>query len=103
MITNRLTPLQLKAIVADEPCHIRRPDNLASELHMGVEALFGFTPGVLAGSATDGGAGRACHEEVLLMGSEPEGYVEGSLKICELYLESPLLSVSGVTGTNLRK
>src|SRR5207247_4446735 len=30
-------------------------------------------------------------------------YAEGVLKICELYLESPLPCVSGVTGANLRK
>jgi bla regulator protein BlaR1 len=46
---------------------------------------------------------HACDEEVLLMGSEPQDYAEGILKICELYLKSPLPCVSGVTGTNLRR
>jgi len=46
---------------------------------------------------------RACDEEVLLLGSEPEVYAQGILKICQLYLESPLPCVSGVTGANLKK
>lgn len=46
---------------------------------------------------------RACDDEVLMMGSEPKAYAEGIVKICELYLESPLPCVSGVTGTNVRK
>jgi len=45
---------------------------------------------------------RACDEEVLLGGSEPQAYAEGILKICELYLESPLPCVPGVAGGNLR-
>jgi Mg-chelatase subunit ChlD len=46
---------------------------------------------------------RACDEEVLRMGSEPEAYAEGILKVCESYLESPLPCVAGVTGANLKK
>jgi hypothetical protein len=37
------------------------------------------------------------------MGSDPQVYAESILKICELYLESPLPWVSGATGANLRK
>src|SRR5207247_9034330 len=44
----------------------------------------------------------ACDEEVLQLGSEPRVYAEGILKICKLYVESPLVCVSGVTGSNLR-
>ena len=43
-ITDRLTPPQLKAIVAHELCHVRRRDNLATTIHMSVEALFWFHP-----------------------------------------------------------
>ena len=46
---------------------------------------------------------RACDEEVLRMGSEAEAYAEGILKVCELYLQSPLSCVAGVTGANLKK
>lgn len=33
----------------------------------------------------------------------PETYAEGVLRICELYLKSPLPFVTGVTGSNLKK
>lgn len=46
---------------------------------------------------------NACDEEVLRSGSDPEVYAGGILKICELYLASPLPCVSGVTGSNLKK
>jgi bla regulator protein blaR1 len=46
---------------------------------------------------------RACDEQVLLLGNEPEVYAQGILKICELYLESPLPCVSGVTGSHLKR
>src|SRR5215467_4018475 len=32
-----------------------------------------------------------------------QAYAEGILKVCEVYLESPLACVSGVTGSNLKK
>jgi len=103
-IMDRLTSPQLKAIVAHELCHIRRRDNLATAVHMGVEALFWFHPLVWwLGARLMEERERACDEEVLLAGSEPQAYAEGILKICELYLESPLPCVSGVTGANLRK
>lgn len=103
-ITDRLTPPQLKAVVAHEQCHVRRRDNLATAIHMGVEALFWFHPLVWwLGARLMEERERACDEEVLLMGSEPAVYAEGILKICELYLESSMPCVSGVTGANLRK
>ena len=103
-ITDRLTPPQLKTIVAHELCHIRRRDNLTAAIHMGVEALYWFHPLVWwLGARLMEERERACDEEVLLMGSDPGAYAEGILKICELYLESPLRCVSGVAGANLRK
>jgi bla regulator protein BlaR1 len=103
-ITERLTPPQLKAIVAHELCHVRRHDNLSTAIHMGVEALFWFHPLVWwLGARLMAERERACDEEVLLIGNEPKSYAEGILKICELCLESPLPCVSGVTGANLRR
>jgi hypothetical protein len=46
---------------------------------------------------------RACDEEVLRNGGEPRAYAEGILKICELYLASPLACVAGVTGGDLKR
>jgi beta-lactamase regulating signal transducer with metallopeptidase domain len=43
-ITKHLTPSQLEAILAHELCHVRRHDNLATGIHMAVEAVFWFHP-----------------------------------------------------------
>ncbi len=103
-IMDSLTPPQLEAIVAHELCHIRRRDNLATAIHMGVEALFWFHPLVWwLGARLMEERERACDEQVLLMGTEPVAYAEGILKVCELYLESPLACVAGVTGANLKR
>jgi len=45
---------------------------------------------------------RACDEEVLRVVSEPEIYAQGILNVCRFYLASPLTSISGVTGANLK-
>jgi bla regulator protein BlaR1 len=103
-IVERLTPHQLEAVLAHELCHVRRRDNLTAAVHMMVEAIFWFHPLVWwIGARLVDERERACDEEVLLMGSEPQTYAEGILKVCERYLESPLPFVSGVTGANLRK
>jgi bla regulator protein BlaR1 len=103
-ITNCLTPPQLEAVLAHELCHVRRRDNLTTAIHMTVEAVFWFHPLVWwLGARLMEERERACDEEVLLLGSEPEVYAEGILKICELYLESPLPYVAGVTGANLKR
>ena len=103
-IMDRLTPPQLKAIMAHELCHIRRRYHVATAIHMGVETLFWFHPLVWwLGARLMEERERAGDEEVLLAGSEPQVYAEGILKICGLYLESPSPFVSGMTGANLRK
>ena len=103
-IENHLTPQQLKSILDHELCHIRRRDNLATAIHMAVEAIFWFHPLVWwLGARLMEERERACDEEVLRAGNEPQTYAEAILKICELYLESPLPCISGITGSNLRQ
>jgi bla regulator protein BlaR1 len=103
-IHERLTPIQLDAIVAHELCHVRRRDNLAAAIHMLVEALFWFHPLVWwIGARLVEERERACDEEVLRLGNQPETYAESILNVCRLYLESPLACVSGVTGSDLKK
>jgi uncharacterized protein (TIGR03435 family) len=46
---------------------------------------------------------RACDEEVLRMGSDPQAYAEAILQVCEFYLQAPLACVSGVSGADLKK
>lgn len=87
-ITDCVTPPQMEAIVAHELCHVRRRDNLATALHMAVEALFWFHPLVWwLGARLVEERERACDEEVLLMGGEPEVYAEGILRICLVWPE----------------
>jgi bla regulator protein BlaR1 len=103
-IADRLTDAQLQAIIAHELCHVRRRDNLAAAVHMLVEALFWFHPLVWwIGARLVDERERACDEDVLRLGSDPQAYAEGILKVCEFYLESPLLCAAGVTGSNLKK
>ncbi len=103
-ILNRLTPEQLKAILAHELCHIRNRDNLIAAIHMFVETVFWFHPLVWwIGKRMVAERERACDEEVVRMGNEPRAYAEGILNVCKLYVESPLACVSGVTGADLKK
>ncbi len=103
-ISARLTDAQLEAILAHELCHVRYRDNLAAAMHMLVEALFWFHPLVWwIGSRLVEERERACDEEVLTQGSNPQVYAEGILKVCEFYLESPLFCAAGVTGSNLKR
>jgi bla regulator protein BlaR1 len=103
-MADRLSGAQMEAIITHELCHVRRRDNLTSAIHMLVEALFWFHPLVWwIGARMVDERERACDEEVLLQGSDPQIYAEGILKVCEFYLESPLVCAAGVTGSNLKK
>ena len=46
---------------------------------------------------------RACDEQVLQLGKQPQVYAESILKVCEFCVESPLTCVSGITGADLKK
>jgi bla regulator protein BlaR1 len=103
-IFGRLTPAQLKAVIAHELCHVQHRDNLIAAIHMFVESVFWFYP--LAwwiGKRMVEERERACDEEVLRSGSEPGVYAQGILQVCKSYLESPLVCASGVTGSDLKK
>lgn len=103
-ITERLTKPQLEAVLTHEQCHIQRRDNLTAAIHMIVEAVFWFHPLIWwIGARLVEERERACDEDVLRRGSEPQVYALGILKVCELYVESPLTCVAGVTGKNLKK
>jgi bla regulator protein blaR1 len=103
-ISERLTDEQMEAIMVHELCHARRHDNLAAALHMFVEAIFWFHPLTWwVGKGLLDERERACDEEVLQLGVDPQGYAESILKICEFYVQSPLLCTSGVTGSSLKK
>jgi bla regulator protein blaR1 len=103
-ITQWLKPAQLEAVLAHELCHVRRGDNLTGAVHLLVEVLFWFYPLVWwMRTRLVEERERACDEDVLRMGREPEAYAESILAVCKLYLGSPLPCVSGVGGANLRR
>jgi uncharacterized protein (TIGR03435 family) len=103
-IDRHLSPVQLRAVLEHEWCHIRRRDNLTSALHMLVEAVCWFHPLVWwVGARLVDERERACDEQVLRACGEPEAYAESILNVCKLYVESPLACVSGVSGSDLKK
>lgn len=80
----KLTDAQLESVIAHELCHVRRHDNLAAALHMLVEAVFWFHPLVWwIGARLVDERERACDEEVVRLGSDPQIYAESILKVCE--------------------
>jgi bla regulator protein BlaR1 len=100
----RFTTAQIEAILAHEIAHARRRDNFAAMLHMAVEALFWFHPLVWwIGARLVDERERACDEEVVGRGTEPDVYAESILKTCQFYVESPLACVAGVTGSDLKR
>ena len=49
-IVERLTPAQLRAVIAHERCHVRCHDNLAAAIHTVAEAIF-FRRSLVVGAA----------------------------------------------------
>jgi beta-lactamase regulating signal transducer with metallopeptidase domain len=102
-ISERLTDAQLRAVIIHELWHVRRRDNLAAALHMVIEAIFWFYPFVWwIGARLTEERERSRDEDVLSLGSDPQTYAEGILKVCEFYVESPLFCAAGVTSSKLK-
>jgi beta-lactamase regulating signal transducer with metallopeptidase domain len=103
-IVDRLRPSELEAVLAHELCHVRRRDNLFASIHMVAEAVFWFHPLVWwIGARMLEERERACDEGVLSLGNQPRVYADAILNVCKLYVESPLVCVSGVTGSDIGK
>jgi uncharacterized protein (TIGR03435 family) len=103
-ISGRLDTAQLNAILAHEVWHVRRRDNLTAVMHMFVGAVFWFYPLVWwLGARLVEERERACDEEAVRCGSEPQVYADGILNVCKFCAEAPLVCISGVTGGNLKR
>ncbi|HLK64080.1 MAG TPA: M56 family metallopeptidase [Bryobacteraceae bacterium] len=100
----RLSPCEMKAILAHELCHVQRHDNLLVSIHMIVEAIFWFHPLVWwIGARLIEERECACDEDVVSRGNAPDLYAEALLKVCKWSTESPPACVAGVTGGNLKR
>jgi beta-lactamase regulating signal transducer with metallopeptidase domain len=101
-ITEHLSSEELAVVVSHEACHLERCDNLTAAAHMVVEALFWFHPLVWwIGARLIEERERACDEGVIAGGAVPQVYAESVLKVCKLYLQSPIPCAAGVSGSNL--
>jgi bla regulator protein blaR1 len=103
-ISAHLEDSQIEAILAHELSHVGRRDNLIAAAQMLVQAAFWFHPLVWwIGARLVDERERACDEDVLRRGSEPEVYAESILRTCRFSIESPLACVAGVTGADLKR
>jgi len=103
-IAERLTPSQLKTVLAHELSHVRRRDNFFAAIHMLVEAAFWFHPLVWwIGARLAEEREQACDEDVLSRGRHPEVYADAILNVCKFYTQSPLIGASGVSGASIRR
>jgi len=102
-IADRLSPDQLRAVVAHELVHVRRRDNLWAALHAIVQAIFWFNPLVWwMGGRLVAEREQACDEAVLAQGADAEGYAASILAVCRYYACAPQPSLAGVAGADLR-
>ena len=102
-IVERLTPAQMRSLIAHERSHIRCQDNLVAAIHMAIEAIFWFHPAVWwIESRLIDERERACDESVLRAGSRPQDYAEGILEVCREAVGVGPACVAGVSGSNLR-
>jgi beta-lactamase regulating signal transducer with metallopeptidase domain len=103
-IEERLSPVEMSAVLAHEVCHRAHRDNLLAAIHMLVEALFWFHPLVWwLGARLNHEREQACDEAVVASGQASDIYAESILKVCKLYVHSPLPCVSGVSGADLKE
>jgi uncharacterized protein (TIGR03435 family) len=103
-ISAHLDDSQVEAILAHELSHVGRYDNLIAAVQMAVQALFWFHPLVWwIGVRLVDERERACDEDVLVCGSDPDVYAESILTTCRFAIESPLTCVAGVTGADLKR
>lgn len=101
-ILTRLTAAEMRAVETHELCHFRRRDNLTAALHMLVAVLFWFHPLVwwIGGRLLEERE-RACDEDVLAGGNDPQAYAQSILKVCQFCVHSPLACAAGMAGANL--
>ena len=103
-VADRLSPVQLQAVVAHELVHVRRRDNLWAALHAIVQAIYWFNPLVWwLGGRLVAEREQACDEAVLAQGADAEDYAASILAVCRYYACAPRACLAGVTGADLKQ
>jgi bla regulator protein BlaR1 len=103
-IADRLSPEELRAVVAHELAHVRRRDNLWAALHGMVQAIFWFHPLVWwMGSRLVAEREHSCDEAVLAEGVDAEDYAATILAVCRYYACAPRAGVAGIAGADLKE
>lgn len=100
-VAEKLSPSEMRAVLAHEISHHRRCDNLLACGQMLVEMLFWFHPLVWwIGARLIAEREQAC-DEAVLEHNAPRTYAEGILKICRFHLQPTLACTAGVSGGDL--
>ena len=100
-VAEKLSPCEMRAVLAHEISHHRRRDNLLACGQMLVEMLFWFHPLVWwIGARLIAEREQAC-DEAVLEHNAPRTYAEGILKICRFHLQPSLACTAGVSGGDL--
>ncbi|MES2472436.1 MAG: M56 family metallopeptidase [Pseudomonadota bacterium] len=101
-VAEKLSPCEMRAVLAHELSHHHRRDNLLACAQMLVEMLFWFHPLVWwIGGRLIAERERAC-DEAVLEHNAPRTYAEGILKICRFHLQPSLACTAGVSGGDLK-
>lgn len=101
-VAEKLSPCEMRAVLAHEISHHRRRDNLLACGQMLVEMLFWFHPLVWwIGARMIAEREQAC-DEAVLESNAPRTYAEGILKICRFHLQPSLACTAGVSGGDLK-
>jgi beta-lactamase regulating signal transducer with metallopeptidase domain len=101
-VAEKLSPCEMRAVLAHELSHHHRRDNLLACAQMLVEMLFWFHPLVWwIGGRLIAERERAC-DEAVLEHNAPRTYAEGILKICRFHLQPTLACTAGVSGGDLK-
>jgi bla regulator protein blaR1 len=101
-VADRLSLVQLQAVVAHELAHVRRRDNLWAATHAVVQAIFWFNPLIWwLGGRLVAEREQACDEAVLAQGADAADYAASILAVCRYYACAPQACLAGAAGADL--
>ena len=99
----RLADEHIEAILDHELAHVRHRDNVFAAVHLGIQAIFWFSPAVWwIGRKLIDTREAACDETVLARGTARDVYAAGILRACEFGAESAWC-LAGAGGRDLKQ